>query len=405
MLSSMDMRTVMFSGALISLTIAGIMVYYSCARKTYPGFSHWCLGFVSVGCGAALIALRGVLPDFMTIVLSNFLVVLLPFMLTKGMVQFLDVKWDKKIFHFLTFLFFVTGFVWGTYVDPNVYIRIIIFNIVFLALFVEVLYLSVRFIPSVLGNHNWLLLGMLCFAIVSALLRLAVTWSEGKTCTFLICSDGGQCLMILMTILSVVGIMNSLIILNVHRMENDLTEANRRIENLANRDGLTGLYNRRYFDLMLEKEFRRLRRNAKPLSLIMADIDFFKNYNDAYGHQAGDDCIRFVADVFEKNSGRTSDISARYGGEEFAMILPDTDSSGARKVATKIGNSIRELEIPHSASLVDNVVTLSMGVATVVPEMGKTSDLVVEIADNALYESKRNGRNQIRCYFEKERVC
>jgi diguanylate cyclase (GGDEF)-like protein len=205
-----------------------------------------------------------------------------------------------------------------------------------------------------------------------------------------------QCSALLITILSTVGTACSFLILNTYRMENDLQSATRKIENLANVDGLTVLYNRRYFDQRLELETRRQQRNGRPLSLLMADIDSFKPFNDTYGHQAGDECLRNVAAVLKKSGARSSDITARYGGEEFVMLLPDTDEHGAMRVATTVQSGIRELGIRHESSTISDIVTLSIGITTVTPDRRMLPEEIIQLADNALYKSKRNGKNQIQ---------
>ncbi len=174
-----------------------------------------------------------------------------------------------------------------------------------------------------------------------------------------------------------------------------LQKRNREIEALSNLDGLTGLFNRRYFDRTLNDEWRRLRRDEHSLSLIMADIDHFKNFNDACGHLRGDDCIRLVADAIRDSIGRVSDVAVRYGGEEFAVLLPNTDSAGAGVIAGKIRASVQAKAIPHPASAVDRLVTISLGVATVIPDPSSEPSLLLAKADEALYRSKANGRNRV----------
>ena len=170
------------------------------------------------------------------------------------------------------------------------------------------------------------------------------------------------------------------------------------LEKLSGTDGLTALANRRHFDEVLEREWQRALRNQSSVSLLMIDIDFFKAYNDRYGHLMGDDCLRFVAKAIAETVQRPTDLTARYGGEEFACILPDTDLDGALAVAHKIQESIRALNIPHSGSTVANYVTVSIGVASVIPSEGQPSDQFVDSADMSLYQSKQGGRNQVPSY-------
>lgn len=180
------------------------------------------------------------------------------------------------------------------------------------------------------------------------------------------------------------------------RDEEALRQANRKLEKLATIDGLTQLANRRAFDDTLEKEWRRMRRNQQPLSVILSDIDFFKRFNDHYGHQAGDDCLKAVAQSIQGCLQRPADLAARYGGEEFVVILPNTPSAGAMHVAEIIRAAVEALQWPHAQSEVAAVVTLSLGGATIVPPLdgGKAGD-IVKMADQALYESKEAGRNSV----------
>ena len=132
-------------------------------------------------------------------------------------------------------------------------------------------------------------------------------------------------------------------------------------------DGLTGVSNRRAFDRRLEVEWNRSCRNSTPLSLIMLDIDYYKKYNDTYGHQGGDDCLKQVASVIDATLGRSTDLLCRYGGEEFCVILPETDKEGAKTVGEKIRVAIESLKIPHIGSEINSSLTISVGTATTVP--------------------------------------
>lgn len=164
---------------------------------------------------------------------------------------------------------------------------------------------------------------------------------------------------------------------------------------LSSQDGLTGIANRRHFDDFLAKEWNRAIRSQKPLSMILCDIDHFKAYNDHYGHQEGDKCLFRIAHILEQHARRGGDLAARYGGEEFAVILPETSLDSAADIAEQIRQSVYAAAIPHAASENDNVVTVSFGVATIIPRREQHSHLLVSLADKALYEAKQNGRNLI----------
>jgi len=179
-----------------------------------------------------------------------------------------------------------------------------------------------------------------------------------------------------------------------------LKEANEKLQAISNTDGLTGAANRRFFDFQLKTEWRRSYRQKEPLSVIMCDVDHFKNFNDHYGHPEGDQCLIKVVQVIRSQFNREGDLLARYGGEEFVVVLPNTPIEGACKVAERIRQAMEALAIPHAYSQVAPVVTLSLGVAGgQVTEEDEVMQMV-EHADQALYRAKRNGRNQVVCSTE-----
>lgn len=167
------------------------------------------------------------------------------------------------------------------------------------------------------------------------------------------------------------------------------------LRTLSLRDGLTGISNRRCFDEALEKEWRRELRQKEPLSLIMLDIDFFKRYNDHYGHQAGDTCLKTVAACLAASVQRPGDLVARYGGEEFVVLLPETSLQHAEQVAEQIRQNVLSLAVPHQASDAAQIVTISLGVAGLVPQAGFSSQQLLKMADQALYAAKAGGRNRV----------
>ena len=165
-------------------------------------------------------------------------------------------------------------------------------------------------------------------------------------------------------------------------------------------DPLTTVYNRRYFNRQLNLEWRRLQRISCPLSIVICDVDCFKIYNDTYGHQKGDECLQQVAQAIGKTLKRPADIVARYGGEEFTVILPHTNQSGAIKVAEAMRVAVKDLNIPHHNSLVDTVVTISLGVASTIPNSTDDPALLIKAADVALYHAKKLGRDGVAVYLE-----
>ena len=178
----------------------------------------------------------------------------------------------------------------------------------------------------------------------------------------------------------------------------ELKDANFRLENLSLCDGLTGIPNRRHFDQYIEMSWKNSIRANKPLSLIIADIDFFKEFNDNYGHLKGDECLIKVAKTMASKIKRPMDFLARYGGEEFTFVLPETDAQGAIVIAEEIRKSIEEISLVHEYSLVSKYVTISLGVATIYPKTIDILEKFIDSADKALYSAKQSGRNRISTF-------
>jgi diguanylate cyclase (GGDEF)-like protein len=167
------------------------------------------------------------------------------------------------------------------------------------------------------------------------------------------------------------------------------------LNELAERDGLTGLYNRRIFDDLMRRVWRQARREKVMLQIIFFDIDYLKVYNDLYGHQAGDDCLKKIAARIADSAKRPFDFCARYGGEEFVLVLYGPPGDYARTVPEQIRQGIRDLAIPNEGSGIDNVVTVSVGVSTLDPSAGRSLTGAIQTADEALYEAKQAGRNRV----------
>ena len=179
------------------------------------------------------------------------------------------------------------------------------------------------------------------------------------------------------------------------RIEKALTEANQKLKLLASLDGLTGIANRRRFDEYIAAEWQRCLRGSFLLSLILIDVDFFHCYNEAYGHLMGDDCLKKVATILTNVSQRATDLPARYGGEEFVIVLPHTSQMGARTIAEEIQKAIAEQRIPHRKSSVSKYLTISIGVATTIPDHESGMPDFINLADQALFKAKKLGRDRI----------
>ncbi|MDX2097084.1 MAG: PleD family two-component system response regulator [Leptolyngbyaceae cyanobacterium bins.59] len=182
--------------------------------------------------------------------------------------------------------------------------------------------------------------------------------------------------------------------LALQRLQRELQSANRELQRLVNIDGLTQVANRRHFDTYLAQEWHHRMHDRQPLSLILCDVDFFKAYNDTYGHLAGDDCLRSVASGLQQAIHRPGDLLARYGGEEFGIVLPDTSQEGVLSIAEDIHRQVKTLALPHTASSIASCITVSLGAATVVPTSQTLPDDLIGLADGALYQAKVEGRDR-----------
>jgi diguanylate cyclase (GGDEF)-like protein/PAS domain S-box-containing protein len=178
------------------------------------------------------------------------------------------------------------------------------------------------------------------------------------------------------------------------KTEEKLLALQKELEDFSFRDGLTGVANRRKFDAVFDEEWSAARRNVQPLSLILVDIDFFKQYNDHYGHVQGDDCLRRVGQALAGAASRPRDMVARYGGEEFVLVLPATDENAARRVAERCRQALFRAQIAHAASPLGQLLTVSMGVGTIIPSAGDDTIRFVDAVDRRLYRAKQSGRDR-----------
>ncbi|MDJ0805798.1 MAG: diguanylate cyclase [Gammaproteobacteria bacterium] len=166
-------------------------------------------------------------------------------------------------------------------------------------------------------------------------------------------------------------------------------------QQMANMDGLTGLANRRYMNQILAQEIKRAARERQPISVIMVDIDYFKHYNDHFGHLAGDDVLRKVAKLLQGSVNRAADLVSRFGGEEFCIVLPNTSSQGGAEIAEELRKTVLDERIPHAEGLEQSWLTISLGVSCKIPESDTLVDDVLDMADKALYQAKASGRNRV----------
>ncbi|MGL4376157.1 MAG: diguanylate cyclase domain-containing protein, partial [Microcoleaceae cyanobacterium] len=255
--------------------------------------------------------------------------------------------------------------------------------------------------PYILINKP---LSILCYPLLNQGKLVGIVYLENNLTTAAFTTDRIELLQLLSS-QAAISVTNAILYAEkeeyAHTLEqkvrdrtSELQQANQELLRLANLDGLTKGANRRCFDDYLGLEWKRHLREQQPLGLIMIDIDYFKRYNDYYGHQGGDDCLIRVAQAIAKTPQRTTDLVARYGGEEFVVVLPNTNAESALIVAEKIKSAIAFLKIPHAASQVSHYVTLSLGVASLIPSPENSPEALIAKADQALYIAKEKGRDR-----------
>ena len=181
----------------------------------------------------------------------------------------------------------------------------------------------------------------------------------------------------------------------IDKIQKDLTKTNKKLNYLNTIDGLTKVANRRKYDEFINFEFNRSVRERNPISLIVCDIDYFKAYNDFYGHRLGDECLFTIATALNKFTRRSTDLFARYGGEEFALVMPNTDNPGAKIIAEQLRKNVEALKMEHSHSKVSKYITISVGVISLLPTIANTPNELFDLADKALYKAKNQGRNRV----------
>lgn len=262
----------------------------------------------------------------------------------------------------------------------NSYVALLIISILVLAL-------RLSLVVSSLTSLTGLALGTL----VTLWLGRSVDWA-------LLCWYGVGSLLVMVFVAAVIERQERIGFLQGLLLEHESSERQRlnlQLERLAQQDGLTHIANRRHFDDSLAREWDRARRDGSMLALLFIDVDYFKPYNDTYGHAAGDECLVALGQVLADAARRPGDVAARYGGEEFVVILPGTDLVGAREVAERIQAEMTALALPHAGSQVAHYVTVSIGVAAAVPGPGEPAQVLLDAADKAVYLAKRGGRNRI----------
>ncbi len=384
----LDMRTLSMVNAIGAATVALLMTYLWRFVSREWGMRQWVAGTIALAAGSVLLLLRDVAPDWLSIAAGNGLCVLGAGYLALGARRFSGLR-DGAPWHWGVALL-CTGTAWlFSAVYPSLVMRVFLFSLwtAFFALrCARPLWWTAP--AGKFGVGQRFTAGV--FYVVAAIMGLRMVLvvlvdpGPGYMQTAAVSVSLGALAQLLSNATSVVGVA---MMLN-NRLEERLTK-------MSYLDGLTGISNRRYFDEAYRYEREKLHRSYQMLSAVLIDIDFFKQYNDLYGHQIGDECLVRVARAIESVRGTPDTVVARYGGEEFVVLLPGVGLKAAEKIAGSIADAIHSLRIPHAASTACGYLTVSQGVATVSGAHRKSVSLL-EAADRCLYEAKRAGRNQWR---------
>ena len=387
----MDMPTVLLFLFFGNLVTAGLLALHSGDSSSYRSYRQFIAGKLLQSVSWMLLAMRGKISDVISANVGNSLL-LAGFALEALAIISVDKprkQWET--YYALVVAVFILVF-WGFAKQPNQYVYIS-------STFAALMFLSVTVFflceskKSVLRYSLSVIYAVSCFILLVRSTN-AFLDSDYKLMT----SEFSQTLTFLSTYFLMIISGSSFLLLQRERTDELLRGLNQELDQLAHIDGLTSLANRRKFSEILTHSILESRRRAEPLALIMADIDFFKKYNDHYGHIYGDRCLIQVAQELKRHCKRGTDLITRYGGEEFAIVLVNTDITEALRIAEAIRKGVRDLSIPHADSDVSECVTLSLGAFSAIPNLNEHDyDRYVIEADRRLYDAKRAGRNQCVC--------
>lgn len=386
---SFDMRTLSVVSMLVSVVLGITLLMIWRTHKTYPGFGLWAAGYVSAIPAFMLIALRGMIPDVLSIVVANLLILGSSILFLEGVRRFcgLTGRWMLSLS-----LLILPGVLnsYFTFVSNDTGMRIVIFSLFAAAIFGQASWILIRKAPPD-RRFSFLFTGCLFAAhTLFLLLRAGLTCLNVVPADFLAPSPV-QSLTFLCTIPVSIAWALGFIMLNSERLEMDLKKAQVDLQRLAATDSLTGIANNRSFFEAGEREIQRVRRYGRPLSVLMIDLDHFKEVNDTYGHAAGDRMLVEGTAIIRKLL-RDIDVFGRIGGEEFAILLPETDLAGGMATAERLRAAIERTTIDAGNQALK--VTISIGVALLARE-DRGLEAVLKRADDAMYEAKRRGRNRV----------
>ena len=393
LLRGFDAFTMAFMVAVLYLSLSGVLVYTALCRRTYPGFGSMALAQVSWSVGLLLNYFRP-FETLFSLYLGALLMLLYGVLLYRGLLLYGGVSPRLRLpVNYLVFIVVAAVQAFYMFVDFNTCARVVAFSagmaFFFLRIAIE------PYATKFWQRHATQSVFSLFFLLLGAAFTVRAYKALHATNCLPSGPDDMAKLLFLMAVVITPVLSFSIIAMTFARMEAELRCANEELLAMSETDGLTNLANRRKFDLAYESEWERALRLQQPMAVVILDVDDFKQYNDRYGHQAGDACLRTLAQVLREHARRAMDVAARYGGEEFALILPGMTGAEAALLAEEVRRVFEQTDIEHEGVGRGNTVTLSAGVASLVPSRGASRYDLLSAADAALYAAKGRGKNTV----------
>ena len=393
LLRGFDAFTMAFMVAILFLSLSAVLVYTALCRRTYPGFGSMALAQVSWSVGLLLNYFRP-FETLFSLYLGALLMLLYGVLLYRGLLLYGGVSPSLRLsVNYLVFIVVSAFQAFYMFADFNTCARVVAFSAGMAFFFLRI---AIEPYATRLWQRH---ATQSVFSLFFLLLGAAFTVRAYKALHATNCLPSGPDdmakLLFLMAVVITPVLTFSIIAMTFARMEAELRCANEELLAMSETDGLTNLANRRKFDLAYESEWERALRLQQPMAVVIMDVDDFKQYNDRYGHQVGDACLRTLAQVLREHARRAMDVAARYGGEEFALILPGMTGAEAALLAEEVRRVFEHTGIEHEGVGRGNVVTLSAGVASLVPARSASRYDLLSAADAALYAAKANGKNTV----------
>ena len=393
LLRGFDAFTMAFMVAILYLSLSAVLVYTALCRRTYPGFGSMALAQVSWSVGLFLNYFRP-FETLFSLYLGALLMQFYGVLLYRGLLLYGGVSPRRRLpLNYIAFAVVSAVQAYYMFIDFNTCARVVAFSsgmaFFFLRIAIE------PYVTKLWKRHATQSVFSLLFFLLAAAFAVRAYKALHSTNCLPSGPDDLAKLLFLMAVVITPILSFSIIAMTFARMEAELRSANEELLAMSETDALTNLANRRKFDLAYESEWERALRLQQPMAVVILDVDDFKQYNDRYGHQEGDNCLRTLAQVLREHARRVMDVAARYGGEEFALVLPGMTGVEAAALAEDVRRWVERAGIEHEGAGRGNVVTVSAGVAAFVPKRGANPMDMISAADAALYAAKAKGKNVV----------